>query len=72
MRRAMTAVIVMILCFIMLVPAQESQQQKGPVIYFEQESFDFGEINEGVVAVHEFSFQNTGSDTLRISNVLGS
>jgi len=39
---------------------------------FTEESFDFGMVNEGVQAQHEFSFTNTGTTPIVISNVRAS
>lgn len=39
---------------------------------FSEESFDFGAVNEGVQATHEFAFTNTGSSPIIISNVRAS
>ena len=36
-------------------------------ISFEESSFDFGEVNEGVVVTHRFRFTNTGKAPLLIS-----
>jgi len=43
-----------------------------PVFTFTQESHDFGEINEGDVAEHDFTFKNTGNAPLIITNAQGS
>jgi hypothetical protein len=45
---------------------------KLPVFAFEEESFDFGTIEEGVVATHDFTFTNTGEVPLVISAANGS
>ena len=37
-------------------------------IAFEEESYDFGEVDEGAVVVHTFSFTNTGKAPLLISS----
>jgi hypothetical protein len=39
---------------------------------FQEESFDFGTVSEGVQAEHEFSFTNTGTTPIVISNVRAS
>ena len=39
---------------------------------FEEESFDFGTIDEGVVAKYDFVFTNTGKSPLIITNAKGS
>lgn len=39
---------------------------------FEQDTYDFGDINEGDVVTREFNFTNTGDAPLIISNAQGS
>ena len=41
----------------------------GPKMKFTESEFDFGEIEAGEVVEHVFTFENTGTDTLRISQV---
>lgn len=43
-----------------------------PVFSFNEESHDFGEIEEGTVAKHDFVFKNTGDAPLIITNAAGS
>lgn len=43
--------------------------QEGPVISFEDVSHNFGTINEGELATHEFVFVNTGTEPVVISDV---
>ena len=43
-----------------------------PEIKFEKERHDFGEIQEGVLAETEFTFNNVGKSDLIISNASGS
>jgi hypothetical protein len=49
-----------------------SMMEALPVITFEEEFHDFGEIQEGQVAEHTFVFTNEGSGPLIISNASGS
>ena len=49
-----------------------SMMEALPVITFEEEIHDFGEIQEGQVAEHTFVFTNEGSGPLIISNASGS
>jgi hypothetical protein len=46
----------------------------GPTttIKYEQESFDFGVVNEGDLVTHTFKFKNTGTEPLTISNAKAS
>ena len=43
-----------------------------PAFSFDAESHDFGQINEGDVATHEFHFTNTGKAPLVITSARGS
>ncbi|MEL7119020.1 MAG: DUF1573 domain-containing protein [Bacteroidota bacterium] len=47
---------------------------EGPTttVAFEEERFDFGEVNEGEVVSHLYTFKNTGSEPLIISRAKGS
>jgi hypothetical protein len=52
--------------------AQDTQNlvpKDGPVITFEKKSHDFGDIVQGDKVEHTFSFTNTGSEPLIITNV---
>lgn len=40
-----------------------------PILQFKHTSFDFGEIEEGIAASHDFEFTNTGTEPLLISQV---
>jgi hypothetical protein len=46
----------------------------GPTttIKYEQESFDFGVVNEGDLVTHVFKFKNTGNEPLTITNAKAS
>lgn len=46
--------------------------QTSAKIVFEEETFDFGELPEGPKVETEFTFTNTGSEPLIISNAKGS
>ncbi len=43
-----------------------------PVFSFNEENHDFGTIEEGVIAKHDFEFTNTGEAPLIITNASGS
>jgi uncharacterized protein DUF1573 len=49
--------------------AQEESNVPGPVITFEEASFDFGDIYQGDKVEHIFNFENTGDTPLIITNV---
>lgn len=44
----------------------------SPQFSFTEETHDFGEIEEGTVAKHDFTFKNTGDAPLIITNAQGS
>ena len=46
--------------------------QEGAEISFEEEKYSFGELNEGPKVSHEFTFTNTGTEPLVLSNVKAS
>lgn len=52
-------------------PSDVSSGQK-PVFSFEKEKHDFGTIQEGTLAKHDFTFTNTGNAPLVINNARGS
>ena len=51
---------------------QDVPREQGARLVFEEENYDFGEIEQGVVLTHVFNFENIGEDTLKISRVLSS
>ncbi len=54
------------------VDAGTVENQGAPVFSFEAETHDFGQIEEGTVAKHDFVFTNTGDAPLIITNAQGS
>ncbi|MEC8459130.1 MAG: DUF1573 domain-containing protein [Bacteroidota bacterium] len=52
--------------------ASEGMMEALPSIAFEADFHDFGEISEGTVAEHVFTFTNKGEGPLIISNAQGS
>ena len=54
------------------VEAADIDTEGKPVFAFNEESFDFGEIEEGTLAKHDFVFKNTGDAPLIITNASGS
>jgi len=54
------------------VEAADVETKGTPVFTFTEETFDFGEIEEGTVAKHDFVFKNTGDAPLIITNAAGS
>ncbi|MBD0403394.1 MULTISPECIES: DUF1573 domain-containing protein [unclassified Flammeovirga] len=46
-----------------------AQDTAGPVITFEEKTYEFGDIHQGDVVEHTFKFSNTGDAPLVITNV---
>lgn len=49
--------------------AAEETNTSGPVMSFEEDKHDFGEIFQGDKVEHVFEFENTGNEPLIITNV---
>ncbi len=67
-------IILLLFCLSLTMPAcaqsNSGQADKhAPKIKFDLEQFDFGEVDEGILAKHIFKFKNTGEDTLRINRI---
>lgn len=60
--------------FILLIfgPLVLSAQASGPIINFEIETIDYGEITKGSDGVRTFIFENTGDAPLKIQGVRSS
>lgn len=70
--KKITALFVMI-AFAAVAFAQEpTENQSGAEIKFEKTNHDFGDITQGERVEHIFTFENTGSEPLVLSNVLAS
>lgn len=54
------------------VSASTVENEGTPKFSFEEEKYDFGEIQEGTVAKHDFKFKNVGDAPLIITNAQGS
>ena len=48
---------------------EDKDQKPGPRITFEEDSFDFGDIKQGDKVEHVFTFENTGTSPLILTNV---
>ncbi len=49
-----------------------ADNSSGPVIKFDSVAYDYGNVQQGGNGVHEFVFENTGSQPLVLSNVRSS
>ena len=60
--------------FILLIfaPLALSAQASGPMISFDMETIDYGDINKGSNGVRTFTFENTGDAPLEIQGVRSS
>jgi len=67
MKRLLTVVLAVVLSTAFAI-AQE-KTVNGPVITFESDSKDFGDITQGDKVENVFKFENTGKEPLIISNV---
>ena len=52
--------------------AQEEQVSQGPVISFAEKLYEFGVISQGDTIEHTFSFENIGTEPLKILSARGS
>ncbi len=62
----------MMMLFVVAAYAQQSAQiasVNGPQITFEESEYSFGELQQGEKAEHVFTFKNTGSAPLVLSDV---
>jgi hypothetical protein len=62
----------LILGFLLLLFSITYGQIVGPKISYQESNFDFGDVNEGEVVVHNFEIYNTGGDVLKINHVRAS
>ena len=62
--RAVAGLVLLFFC--LLLPAGS---EAAPQILIEEQSFNFGELKEGAVVAHTFSFANNGSDVLEILQI---
>ena len=50
--------------------AQNTSTNNGPLINFDIQSFDFGDIKQGTKVEHSFKYTNSGTEPLIISDVV--
>lgn len=66
-------IVILMFVFISLIlfmqVCRDISREPGARLVFEEENYDFGEIEQGVVLTHVFNFKNIGEDTLKISRV---
>lgn len=64
---------ILLVAAILLVSAGYAQEvvkkESGPVIQWEEKTFDFGEIEQGSTVEHTYKFTNVGNEPLIITNV---
>ena len=62
--------LMVVLAFAANVSGQAVQAKaSGPVITFEKNTYEFGDMNQGDKVEHTFKFTNTGNEALVITNV---
>lgn len=47
-----------------------AQEKNGPRFVFEEDTYNFGDIQQGKKVEHIFSFKNSGNQPLAISNII--
>jgi uncharacterized cupredoxin-like copper-binding protein len=62
----------MILSLVLILFVSNYAQLVGPKAAFHESSYDFGDIEEGIVVEHDFLISNTGGDLLKIEKVRAS
>lgn len=77
MKKFISLSFIMFLLFGSIIAQNQTKPAKplkgrGAVIEFNGTSHDFGPIDEGVMATHEFEFTNTGDSNLLLLNVQAS
>ncbi len=55
--------------FLTFSQESNSEQPPGPYMTFEEDSYDFGDINQGDKVEYVFNFENTGDAPLIITNI---
>lgn len=62
-------VVVALFVVVSLHAQEKAVKQNGPSITFQKDTHDFGDIYQGDVVKHTFTFENTGNEPLIITNV---
>jgi hypothetical protein len=58
-----------LLALVVMAQSTKNEKVNGPQISFSKSSHDFGDIYQGDRVEHVFSFKNTGTDELVLTNV---
>jgi hypothetical protein len=58
--------------FLLLLFSVATAQIVGPKISYQESNYDFGDVSEGDIVVHDFEIYNTGGDVLKINHVRAS
>ena len=61
--------VILLVGVISVANAQTTVVKDGPIITFEKKTHDFGDITQGDKVEHIFTFENTGTEPLVITNV---
>lgn len=70
MKRVALSVLMMLLVVTAFAQKEKKAAVNGPQITFQETEYNFGDIKQGEVAEHVFTFKNTGTAPLVLSNVL--
>lgn len=68
----MKKIILLVLGIILATGVFAQTTAKGPVMTFETTSHDFGDVKTGAIVSYTFKYKNTGTDTLKIDNIISS
>lgn len=68
----MKKIILLILGIIFATGVFAQTTAKGPIMTFETTSHDFGDVKTGEKVSYTFKYKNTGTDTLKIDNIVSS
>ena len=63
------SVVLSMVVFVGVSQEVELDPANGPIITFSEKMFEFGEINQGDIVEHVFTFENTGNAPLILSDV---
>lgn len=70
MRKLVLSMVMMLFVVAAYAQAAKNTVVEGPQITFQETEYNFGDIKQGEKVEHVFSFKNTGTAPLVLSNVL--
>ena len=63
------AFLLMAICLVAWSANAQEKKENGPVIKWEENAHDFGDMQQGDKVEHTFAFTNTGNEPLIVTNV---